>query len=385
MKVDSEFTIIGAGVAGLTAGYALQSIGRTYTIFEQSKAIRGIGAGFGLAANAMQAFELLGLRSEIEQIGHHLNSYNILDTKGNILFTPDTDSLSHNYQQRNFAIHRADLHQYLLSKVDQVQLGKRALKFEEKAGIISIYFEDGIKHTTRYLIIADGVKSILRQQLIPSSKPRYSGYTCWRATISNAEIKLQKGSETWGKDGRFGLTPLVNDRIYWYACINSSEQNSIYKNYKVNDLYNHFKAYHSPIPEVLLQTKDEDLLWNDIIDIAPIKHFAYGNILLIGDAAHATTPNMGQGACQAIEDVAVLIEEIERNKDVCLAFQNFEKRRLARTKYITKNSKRIGDIAQLDNSLLIAGRNAIMRIMPQKLAQYPIDKLLSIDFMKIKN
>lgn len=384
MNVDSEFAIVGAGVAGLTAGFALQSLGRSCIIFEQSKAIKGIGAGFGLAANAMKAFELLGLRSEIEQLGHHLKSYNILDAQGRILFAPDTDSLSQNYHQRNFAIHRADLHQFLLSKVQDIHIAKRAIRFDQSSNKVTIYFEDGSTHTSKYLLIADGVKSILRQQLLPQAVPRYAGYTCWRATISNDSLNLQKGSETWGKEGRFGLTPLVNNRIYWYACINSEAQNPIYKNYTVNDLYRHFKDYHQPIPQVLNETKDKDLIWNDIIDIAPIKHFAYDNILLIGDAAHATTPNMGQGACQAIEDVAVLVDELNQEQTVPVAFKNFEKRRLARTKYITDHSKRIGEIAQLDHPLLIAGRNTIMRLLPQQLAQYPIDKLLSIDFMKIK-
>ena len=383
MHTDSEFTIIGAGVAGLTAGYALKSIGRTCTIFEQSKVIKGIGAGFGLAANAMKAFELIGLREEIELIGHHLESYNILDEHGKVLFAPDTDFISENYQQRNFAIHRADLHQFLLSKVAHVQLGKRAIRFEQSTNSVTIYFEDGTAHRSRYLLIADGVKSILRQQILPESKPRYAGYTCWRATISNASLNLQKGSETWGKDGRFGLTPLVNNRLYWYACINSKAHNTLYQHYTIQDLYKHFEHYHQPIPQVLQHTNDEDLIWNDIIDIAPIKHFAYGNILLIGDAGHATTPNMGQGACQAIEDVAVLIDELSHESSVELAFKNFERRRLARTKYITDNSKRIGEIAQLDNSFLIKGRNTIMRLLPQQIAQYPIDKLLSVDFMKI--
>ncbi len=383
MHTDSEFTIVGAGVAGLTAAYALQSIGRTCTIFEQSRAIKGIGAGFGLAANAMKAFELIGLREEIEPIGHHLESYNILDEHGKVLFAPDTSSISQNYQQRNFAIHRADLHQFLLSKVEYVQLGKRAIRFEQSTDSVTIYFEDGTIHRSKYLLIADGVKSILRQQLLPESKPRYAGYTCWRATISNSKLNLQKGSETWGKDGRFGLTPLVQNRLYWYACINSDAQNSIYQNYTVENLHRHFEHYHQPIAQVLQQTKDEDLIWNDIIDIAPIKHFAYGNVLLIGDAGHATTPNMGQGACQAIEDVAVLIDELSQEKSVDLAFKNFERRRLDRTKYITDNSKKIGEIAQLDNSFLITGRNTIMRMLPQQIAQYPIDKLLSVDFMKI--
>ncbi|MFZ4863593.1 FAD-dependent monooxygenase [Sphingobacterium sp. Mn56C] len=385
MQVQSEFTIIGAGVAGLTTAIALQQLGRNYLLFEQSKVLTGIGAGFGLAANAMQALEILGLRKEVELIGQHLQHYNILDQKGRILVAPDTKALSKKYNQQNFAIHRADLHLYLLDKIqaDHLQLNKKAVRFEKNNDGITLFFEDGSQHKTRYLIIADGVKSPLRQQLLPAAVPRYSGYTCWRATIDNSNISLKTGSETWGKQGRFGMTPLVRNRIYWYACINSTANNSKYRQYSVADLATHFADYHHPIPEILRQTQDKDLLWNDIIDIKPLKHFAYDAILLIGDAAHATTPNMGQGACQALEDVAVLKKVLSQHSTVETAFIAFEKQRLQRTKYITETSKLIGEVAQWENPIGIFLRNSIMKKLPAQLAQRNLNKLLSVDFMQL--
>lgn len=381
----TEFAIIGGGVAGLAAAIGLQSINSDFVLFEQSELLKGIGAGFGLAANAMQALDYLGLKEDIQKIGQHVRSYNILDQHGNILLAPDTDSLQQQYNQDNFTIHRADLHEYLLSKIPQekVILKKRAVKFEKKSDYITIHFEDSQQHNCRYLIIADGIKSPLRQQLLPQSTPRYSGYTCWRATIDNSIIQLDKGSETWGKSGRFGLTPLVNNRIYWYACVNSTPNNATFKNYTIEDLAKHFKDYHPIIPEVLRHTRNEDLIWNDIIDIKPLKHLAYDNILLIGDAGHATTPNMGQGACQALEDVAVLIDELKRKHEVKKAFISFEKRRLARTKYITDTSKFIGEVAQWDNPLLIATRNFILKHSPSKWSQRSLEKLLKVNFMEL--
>lgn len=385
--MDTEFTIIGGGVAGLTAAIGLQSINREFVVFEQSSLLQGIGAGFGLAANAMQALDYLNLKNEVELIGQHVSNYNILDQKGNILLAPNTNALQDKYNQDNFTIHRADLHEFLLSKIEKekVVLNKRAVRFEKNTDSITLYFEDGSTHHCRYLIIADGVKSPLRQQLIPSSKPRYSGYTCWRATIDNSKINLQHGSETWGKAGRFGMTPLVKNRIYWYACVNSKSNNPKFKNYTIDDLNLHFKDYHQPIPEILEETKNEDLIWNDIIDIKPLRNLAYGNILLIGDAGHATTPNMGQGACQALEDVAVLIDELQSKKTVEDSFIAFEKRRLKRTKYITDTSKFIGEVAQWDNPTMIAIRNLLIKSLPPQLAQYSLNKLLSVDFMDIKN
>lgn len=385
MHIDSEFVIIGAGIAGLTTAISLKRLNRSYLIFDKASELKGIGAGFGLAANAMQALEILDLKDDIERIGFYTKSYHILDKKGKVLLNPDTKKLKQKYNQDNFTVHRADLHLSLLSKLDcnEVHLKKKAIQFKKNQDFITVFFEDGSHVTCKYLLIADGVKSPLRQQLLPNSTPRYAGYTCFRAVIDNSKIQLTAGSETWGGQGRFGMTPLQGNRIYWYACINSLENNKKYTKYSVKDLLKHFKDYHAIIPEILSQTRDENLIWNDIVDIKPLKNFAYENILLLGDAAHATTPNMGQGACQAIEDVAVLIDELKCNVDVQQAFKAFEKRRLKRTKYITNTSKQIGDISQWENPFLISLRDSIMKLLPARIAQYKLTELLSIDFMKI--
>ncbi|MEN5433047.1 FAD-dependent monooxygenase [Sphingobacterium faecium] len=380
-----RFTIIGGGVAGLTAAIGLNKIGIQATIYESAKALKGIGAGFGLAANAIQALEYLELKAGVIPLGHYLENYNILDKQGRILAAPETKTISDKYEQDNFAIHRADLHQFLLAQIEyeNLHLGKRALKIEYREGEIDIFFEDGTIHQTDYLIIADGVNSRLRQQLIPGSAPRYAGYTCWRATIDNANINLSTGSETWGNKGRFGMTPLVGNKIYWYACINSPAHNKVFSRYTIKDLQQNFASYHDPITSVLAETNDQQLIWNDIIDIKPLKNLAFGNILFIGDAGHATTPNMGQGACQAIEDVSVLIDELKKTTDVALAFQIFEKRRLKRTRYITETSWSIGKVAQWENPISIIIRDTLMRILPEEVKQYKLKKLLSVDFMKL--
>lgn len=386
MKTDSEYAIIGGGVAGLALGISLDHLGKDYQIFEQAPVLRGIGAGFGLAANAMRAFEYLNMKSDVERIGFYTETYNILNQHGEVLVAPDASRLSQQYDQSNFTIHRADLHLYLLSKInaERIQLDKRAAKFERKDDVVVIHFTDGTTHACHYLVVADGVKSTIRQQLVPASAPRYAGYTCWRATIDNSRIGLDKGSETWGKLGRFGMTPLVNNRIYWYACINSTPNNERFQQYTTNDLRKRFSKYHHPIPLILEHTKDEQLIWSDILDIKPIQQFAFDNILLIGDAAHATTPNMGQGACQALEDVAVLMDELQQQQTVRQAFQAFEYRRLKRTKYIVDMSWQVGRVAQWSNPLAIWVRNGLCRFLPPSITQRGLKNLLETDFMEIK-
>jgi len=381
----ADFVIIGGGVAGLTAMIALQKMGISATLYERSNPLKGIGAGFGLAANAMQAFDLLGMKDGVLPLGHYLDSFELLDEKGRVLAAPDTKAISKKYHQDNFAIHRADLHAHLLSQIDpsSIVTGKEAINIEKHPSHQRICFLDDTFVDANYVLIADGVHSMLRQQLLPNSIPRYAGYTCWRAVIDNTSIRLEKGTETWGAKGRFGMTPLVGNKIYWYACINSSPNNPKYAQYKVADLQNHFASYHEIIPKILRETKDQDLLWHDIIDIAPINKFAFHRILLLGDAAHATTPNLGQGACQAIEDIAVLVDELKNQLTIEQAFANFEKRRLSRTAYITNTSWRIGKIAQWDNPLLIGIRNSIMRLLPESVKQNGLNDLLKVNFIEI--
>jgi 2-polyprenyl-6-methoxyphenol hydroxylase-like FAD-dependent oxidoreductase len=290
--------------------------------------------------------------------------------------------ISRKYGLHNFAIHRADLHEALLAELSpwQITTGKRAIGFEKNDREITLRFQDGSIATTEHLIVADGIHSPVRRQLLPDSAPRYAGYTCWRAVIDAGDLELSAATETWGTEGRFGIVPLEGNRIYWFACLNAAENDTRLSRYTVEDLQRHFGHYHTPVAEILSKTKDSDLIWNDIIDLKPIDRFAFGNILLIGDAAHATTPNLGQGACQAIEDAVVLADELKKNPVPEAAFRAFELRRLKRTRYIVNNSAVLGKIAQLSNPVLATARNTLFRLLPSSINERQMRTLYKVDF-----
>lgn len=374
--------IIGAGIAGLTTAIALKNIGIETSIFEAAPKIKPLGAGLGLAANAIKAFKMLGIDEKIIKAGKEIDLFEILDEKGNLITNTDNKALNQKYGLNNFTIHRARLHEVLLSELnnDTIYLNKKAISVEESNQGISVLFEDGGKETFDQLIVADGIHSSIRKQLIPKSNPRYAGYTCWRAVIDNPGISLPSATETWGSKGRFGIVPSAENQIYWFACINTKANNQKMKAYRVADLLHQFSGYHSAVIEVLKHTKNEHLIWNDIIDLPPTPHYAFGNIVLIGDAAHATTPNMGQGACQAIEDAVVLADEMKKNTFTEEAFKKFEKRRIKRTHWITNTSKQLGDIAQLENSILIKLRNAFLKNTPASFKEKNIERLYDVDF-----
>ncbi len=378
-----RIAILGGGVGGLTTAIALNQLGYETKLFEGAPKLEGIGAGFGLASNALYAFRFLGLEREVAEAGHPIDSFNICDQHGNTLIRTDPQRLQNHFGAGNFSYHRADLHQLLLRHIPEGQIftGHRLIDFKQEHDRVSLRFANGHTEEVDYLIASDGVQSVVRQHLVPGSAARYAGYTCWRAVVDNRIAQVKHGVEIWGKAGRFGLTPLTRDRLYWYACINTPSRNTKLKSWGINDLLNRFSGYHNDVLRAIRATHEDDLLLHDILDLRPLKHFAFNRILLLGDAAHATTPNMGQGACQAVEDAAVLACILKHSSDVKKAFVHFEKARLDRTRYIINTSRRAGFAAQLENSLLVTLRNGILKLLPDSFAEMNLRRLYEEDFI----
>lgn len=383
MKSNLKIGIVGAGIAGLTAGIMLRNLGFQVVVFEAAEKVRGIGAGIGLASNAMKGFELLGLENQVKEISNHLTQFQLVDSQEKIIHKTATDRIKQNYDTDNFVVHRAELHQLLVKELgtNLILTDKKIIQFEQNNENVRLYFQDGSQSDFDFVIAADGVNSTLRQSLISNSEPRYAGYWCWRSVVKWEKMQLHEGTEVWGTKGRFGISPLTKNRIYWYACINSNLKDGI-PEFSLEELKNRFDSYFPMVRELLDLSKENELISTPIVDIKPISNFHFNRILLLGDAAHATTPNMGQGACMAIEDGAVLQEEL-RQHDWQMACSNFEKRRLARTKYIIDKSEMAGKVAQLDNPILALARNQMIRLLPDSIVHGQMKRLLEEDFMKI--
>jgi 2-polyprenyl-6-methoxyphenol hydroxylase-like FAD-dependent oxidoreductase len=377
----TEVAIVGGGIAGLTAAIAFQKSGYTPVVFEAAEELKPVGAGLGLAANAIKAFDKLGIKEKVIQRGRVLPSFEIKDDKGKVIIHTDSRMVSAKYGLDNFTIHRSSLHEVLIGEVPKENLftGKKCVDY--RVGVrCGLKFADGSEYDADHVIVADGIHSQIRQKLVPDSKPRYAGYTCWRAVVDNRRLNIEHSYEIWGRKGRFGAVPLADDRLYWFATVNSEANNAQFKNFSVADLQEWFREYPSETVEIIASTSNDALIWNDIIDLKPIPRYAFDRVLLIGDAAHATTPNMGQGACQAIEDAAVLYDELMRGGLFTEIFQRFEKRRLKRTHFITNQSSVIGKVAQASNPIIMKLRNAFFRSIPAGIRDKQFEKLYQTDF-----
>jgi len=379
-----KISILGAGIGGLCTAIALQRMGFEVKVYESAPEIKPLGAGLVLAANAIKALKELDLDHKVIPQGKQLDRFIILDEEGKTITQTDTSKVREIYGIDNFTIHRADLHQILLEelKPESLMLGKTLQAIHQTDKSTTLAFADGTLVETEFLIAADGINSVVRQTLVPQSKKRYSGYTCWRGVVEQPleSVNYTHASETWGSKGRFGIVPLKDNRTYWFACVNAENNSQQMKDSGKKGLLQQFSTYHDPIAKILIETHNDNIIWADIYDIAPLKRHAFGNILLIGDAAHSTTPNMGQGACQAIEDAAFLQKFLKKEAHIPTAFSNFEKKRLERTTWVINNSYNIGRLAQLENPWLIKARNTLLRLAPQSSNLKRLKKIYEVDF-----
>jgi len=375
-----RIAIIGAGIGGLTAALAFKQKGFNVIVYESAAEIKPVGAGIGIANNAMQIFEKLGIHKKIENAGVKVSAMSITDYKLRSLSVIDLKEFEVKYGVCNVSIHRAVLQNILAEEIgfENIKLSKRLLKIEQDEKV-QLSFEDGSIETADVVIAADGIKSVVRNQLFNPSQIRDTNQICWRG-VSKVLLPKEynnKAVETWGKGKRFGFVQINEQDTYWYAVVNESLINQY-----EDSLQDLFKYFHIDVLNIITNTSDDTVIKNRIIDLKPIHKWFNKKVCLLGDAAHATTPNLGQGACQAIEDAYLLAELYQEDKTIENVFKEFQKLRIKKAHSIVKSSWRIGKIAHLENGLAVYFRNLLMRCIPTSANSKQLQSIFKLDYLR---
>jgi len=362
--------IAGGGIGGLVTAIALQRAGLNVTVFERVKEQQEVGAGLTLWANAMQALQKIGLPELLPSIGQPLLRSCILSWRGDILSETPMKALAERYDTPLMAVHRADLLAALLKAVGDhvVQSGVACTGFRQDEAGVRLQLASGEEVTGDLLVGADGIHSSIRAQLFGVARPRYAGYTAWRGVVSTTPEgwNEQVATETWGNGKRFGLVPLSQGRIYWFATRNAPEGTPDPQAGRKERLLKLFSTCHAPVTDMIEATDESAILHNDIYDRPPLAHWSKGRVTLLGDAAHAMTPNLGQGAGQAIEDALVLATCLATESTVASALQAYERQRLTRANTIVQRSQRLGQVFQWERPLATWMRNTLFKMMPSQ-------------------
>jgi 2-polyprenyl-6-methoxyphenol hydroxylase-like FAD-dependent oxidoreductase len=362
--------VIGSGIAGLSAAIALRKAGLQVVLYERAPVLTEVGAGISLWANALRALDAIGAGAAVRERLQPLRVSEFRGDEGRTIaasLPASTLEAALGYQPVLGMIHRADLVDALASDLPAgtARYGFDVTAIHDSGTHVEVTFANGHRGVADLMIGADGIHSKIRALLGDASPPCYAGYTCVRGiTAMPSGMELGHLAEWWGRGSRVGITTLRDRRVYWWATINASPTQ------RIDDmrawLSERFGGWADPVPELMTTTPDGAFLQNDIVDRAPTRHWYRGRCLLVGDAAHPTTPNLGQGGCLAIEDAACLWQLFGKSNTLDDIFSAFVARRYARTTAITRDSARLGRIGQWSGWTACWWRDAITRrILPR--------------------
>ncbi|MFI5609798.1 FAD-dependent monooxygenase [Amycolatopsis sp. NPDC051903] len=313
--------VVGGGIGGLTAAIALRRTGHEVAVLERAPEPREIGAGLSLAPNALRALEALG-------IGERVRKHSAPSEVTGTLRTSSGRYLRRFRAGRDeplAAFHRAELHGALLAELPESVLHT------------GTEVTDPSEVDADVVVAADGVHSGLRRRLFPAAPAPGFRYTCWRGVTEPGAAPPVRGSFTMGRGAYFMIHPLPGDRSCWALGAAEATPGVTHPDEHA-EVSRRVADWPAEPRELVAATRPEAVLHNDILDLDPLPAFTSGRVALLGDAAHAVPPDLGQGACQAIEDAVVLAAAL-RDDSVADALAAYDSARRPRAAYVTKQAR----------------------------------------------
>ena len=352
MSTVKNVLIVGGGIGGLSSGIALAKNGCSVEIAELQKEFNVYGVGIIQPANALRALDVLGLADEAMRRGSPYGMIKMCTLEGHV-FTevgvPPIGRLpSHN------GISRRILHEILYEEALKqgvvFRMGVTVAEIENKQDEVRVQFTDGSRSTYDLLIGADGINSKVRSLVFGSYKPRYTNESVWRYPFKRLP-ELETGYMFMGRHSKAGLIPMTADTMYMFLVTSEGEDNPfIPEEELVPRMKARLQEYSAPmIQKVLDEITDPKKVVYRPLEVLFVPAPWYQNrVVLIGDAVHATIPQLGQGAGLALEDSIVLAESLRKESDVETSLQTFMERRIDRCKMVVDTSVQIGALEQLD-------------------------------------
>jgi 2-polyprenyl-6-methoxyphenol hydroxylase-like FAD-dependent oxidoreductase len=345
------------------AAIALRHDGHEVHVFEKASELAEVGAAISLWPNALAALGLLRLEDEVRSLGQWEHSGALLKPSGQSLWE---------FDNRNLMILRPALQEALLRAVDDVplRLGMRCTGVSASGKSVNVPFENGSDQPFDLVVGADGLRSAVRSAIAPSdTSPTYPGYTAWRAVV-HAPGLVPTAWLTIGRGLQFLAAPLPDGHVYWSPMVTMRLEEADRIADHLGFLGERFGSWHQPIPELLKRTSEAACFATPVFCRPPPNWLHRGRVVLIGDAAHPMTPDLGQGACQAIEDAVVLADSLRQLPgNVDLALSEFASRRLKRVRRIVNEARRLGRLNASTSPLAGLVRAAAFKLIPDTQSQ----------------
>lgn len=375
--MKNKIGIIGGGIGGLTTALTLKRNNLDFKLFEKSTEFKEVGAGIVMSSNALKIFDKLQIGDKLRKKGHLI--------KRTILATEKLKTLKEfPFPDELYCIHRADIIDVISNELDKssYELNKELISIENNE-TVKVNFKDTTSFEFNTLIAADGINSNSRKAIFPEIKIRKANQVIWRGITDfdiNSDLK-HTYHELFEGTLRFLFLPISDTKIFWLAVQDK-------KNFKKDAsislkeyLLETYKNFDSKIVNMLHKTAESDILENELADIKPnYKNWYKNNTVFIGDSIHATTPNLAQGGCQAIEDAYTLGLCLKNNRKT--AFADYQKLRIKKVTYIVKQSWMIGKMSLTNNRFKKNFLLLMLKYLPKKQYQNRFKRVVNIDYLK---
>ncbi|XGB43660.1 MAG: FAD-dependent urate hydroxylase HpxO [Nodosilinea sp. LVE1205-7] len=346
-----KVVIIGAGIGGLTAAIAMEQAGYRVEVYDRVQQLRPVGAGISLWSNGVKVLNRLGLGDQLATIGGSMNTMEYRSHRDQSLSYIDLQPLFEQVGQRPYPVARADLQAILLKACgpDRLQLGMTCVAIDQDAHSATAIFANGHRATGDLVIVADGARSTLRNQILEQPvERRYAGYVNWNGLVPATADLCPR--DRWviyvGDSKRASMMPVGGDRFYFFFGAPMVAGTQVSPGNLRQELAQLFQGWPLAVERLIQRLDPETTNRLDISDLDPLESWVKGRIALLGDAAHASTPTLGQGGCQALEDVEVLSRYLlTTNIGVADALQRYQQARQDRTaQLVLKARKRAATI-----------------------------------------
>lgn len=363
--MERTAVVVGGGIGGLAAAAGLVRGGWEVRVLEQAPEFTEVGAGISLWPNAFRALEAIGALDRLtsERLGA---MGGMRDWRGSWIVRLDGHPAVAETTSSAVVAHRAELLAALLAGVPAgARMSGTRVNGLRVEGARTVVEHDGGELAADLVVGADGVRSVVRQAVFPDADPpRYAGRTAWRMVLPLPPGVV--GGESWGPGSVFGMFPMPGQRLYCYATATVAPGVTS-PDGELAELRRRFAGWHDPIPALLAAASPDQVVRSDIYQLPPLRSFVTGRVALLGDAAHAMTPNLGQGGCQALEDAATLTALVTTAPDLDAALRRYDTLRRPRTQRLARLAAMTGEIVQLRSRPARAVRNALLRLMPSSM------------------
>jgi FAD-dependent urate hydroxylase len=342
--------IIGAGIGGLSTGIAFQQAGYTVKVFERTRELRPAGEGISLWSNGVKVLNRLGLGEKLAAIGGQMDWMEYRSHTDELLNEIDLRPMIQDVGQRPYPVSRTDLQHMLLDALgpENVELGVQCVGVEETETEAIAILNDGRRVSADLVIGADGVRSTVRDYVIGKTVgPRYADYVNWNGIVPMSE-DLPAGN-SWviyvGEGKRASMMPIGGDRFYFFFGAPLPAGMTVEPSDRREELAQLFKGWAQPVQNLIKHLDPLATNRLEIGDLDPLDRLVRGRVALVGDSGHATTPTLGQGGCQALEDVEILTRYLLTTTiSVPDALQRYAAARKDRTRDLVLKARKRTDV-----------------------------------------